>query len=68
MGIILSFLAKPLDKHGITLAHITYLPLVSIGIFRPLVLNIDLSWDIESFIALPSFYSCLKVNKVKFML
>ena len=27
MDIILSFLAKPVDKHGITLVHITYLPL-----------------------------------------
>ena len=27
MDIILSFLAKPQDKHGITLMHITYLPL-----------------------------------------
>ena len=27
MDIILLFLAKPLDKHGTTLAHITYPPL-----------------------------------------
>ena len=27
MDIILLFLAKPLDKHGITLVHITYTPL-----------------------------------------
>ena len=27
MDIILSFLAKPLDKHGITPVHITYPPL-----------------------------------------
>ena len=27
MDIILSFLAKPVDKHGITLVHITYPPL-----------------------------------------
>ena len=27
MDVILSFLAKPLDKHGITLVHITYPPL-----------------------------------------
>ena len=27
MDIILSFLAKPVDKHGITSVHITYLPL-----------------------------------------
>ena len=27
MDIILSFLAKPQDKHGITLVHITYSPL-----------------------------------------
>ena len=27
MDIILSFLAKPVDKHGITLAHVTYPPL-----------------------------------------
>ena len=27
MDIILSFLAKPVDKHGITLLHITYPPL-----------------------------------------
>ena len=27
MDIMLPFLAKPLDKHGITLVHITYLPL-----------------------------------------
>ena len=27
MGIILLFLAKPLDKHGITLMHMTYPPL-----------------------------------------
>ena len=29
MDIILSFLAKPLDKHGITLVHITYPPLIA---------------------------------------
>ena len=29
MDIILLFLAKPLDKHGITLVHITYPPLPS---------------------------------------
>ena len=28
MNITLSFLAKPQDKHGITLEHITYQPLV----------------------------------------
>ena len=28
LDIILSFLAKPVDKHGITLVHITYLPLM----------------------------------------
>ena len=28
MDIILSFLAKPVDKHCITLVHITYLPLL----------------------------------------
>ena len=27
MDIILSFLAKPVDKYGITLVHITYRPL-----------------------------------------
>ena len=27
MDIILSFLAKPVDKHGITMVHITYPPL-----------------------------------------
>ena len=27
MDIILSFLAKPLDKHGITPVHVTYPPL-----------------------------------------
>ena len=27
IDIILSFLAKPLDKHGVTLVHITYPPL-----------------------------------------
>ena len=29
MDIILLLLAKPLDKHGITLVHITYTPLVA---------------------------------------
>ena len=29
MDIILLFLAKPLDKHGTTLVHITYPPLIS---------------------------------------
>ena len=28
MDIILSFLSKPVDKHGITLVHITYPPLL----------------------------------------
>ena len=28
MDLILSFLAKSLDKHGIILVHITYLPLL----------------------------------------
>ena len=27
MDILLSFLTKPLDKHGVTLVHITYPPL-----------------------------------------
>ena len=31
MDIILPFLAKPLDKHSITLVHITYLPLLAIS-------------------------------------
>ena len=31
IDVILSFLAKPLDKHGITLVHITY-PLLEICI------------------------------------
>ena len=31
--IILLILAKPLDKHGITLVHITYPPLISVLIF-----------------------------------
>ena len=31
MDIILSFLAKPVDKHGITLVHITYPPLMNIA-------------------------------------
>ena len=30
MDIILTFLAKPVDKHGITLVHITYPPLLSL--------------------------------------
>ena len=30
MDIILLFLAKPLDKHGTTLVHITYPPLVNV--------------------------------------
>ena len=34
MDIILSFLAKPMDKHGITPVHITYLPL---GIYFPAI-------------------------------
>ena len=34
MDIILLFLAKPVDKHGITAVHITYPPLVSLFI-RP---------------------------------
>ena len=29
MDIIVSFLAKPVDKHGITLVHITYPPLLN---------------------------------------
>ena len=33
MDIILSILLKPLDKHGTTLVHITYLPLISVLIF-----------------------------------
>ena len=33
MDIILLILAKPLDKHGTTLVHITYPPLVSMIIF-----------------------------------
>ena len=32
MDIILSFLAKPVDKHGITLVHITYLPMPNLGV------------------------------------
>ena len=31
MDIILLFLAKPLDKHGTTLVHITYPPLIYMG-------------------------------------
>ena len=34
MDIILSFLTKPVDKHGITLVHITYPPL---GICLPAI-------------------------------
>ena len=33
MDIILLILAKPLDKHGTTLVHITYPPLISVSIF-----------------------------------
>ena len=33
MDIILLILAKPLDKHGTTLVHITYPPLISVLIF-----------------------------------
>ena len=32
-NIILLILAKPLDKHGTTLVHITYSPLISVLIF-----------------------------------
>ena len=32
MDVILLFLAKPLDKHGTTLVHITYPPLKSLEI------------------------------------
>ena len=34
MDIILSFLAKPVDKHGITLVHITYPPLVWVTVIK----------------------------------
>ena len=34
MDIIISFVAKPVDKHGITLVHITYPPL---GIYLPAI-------------------------------
>ena len=33
MDILLVILAKPLDKHGVTLVHITYPPMVSVLIF-----------------------------------
>ena len=33
MDIIVLILAKPLDKHGTTLVHITYPPLISVSIF-----------------------------------
>ena len=33
MDIILLILAKPLDKQGATLVHITYPPLISVSIF-----------------------------------
>ena len=32
MEIVLLYLARPLHKHGITLAHITYSPLVLISL------------------------------------
>ena len=39
MDIILSFLAKPVDKHGITLVHITYPPLGVEVFFEPRTLE-----------------------------
>ena len=36
MDIILLILAKPLDRHGTTLVHITYPPLISVLIFAML--------------------------------
>ena len=41
IDIILSFLAKPVDKHGITLVHITYPPLRASGVLNSHKLRIQ---------------------------
>ena len=44
MDITLSFLAKSLDKHGITLVHITYPPLDSTGGLKLVEQTLQFVW------------------------
>ena len=57
MDIILSFLAKPVDKHGITLVHITYPPLVAEVVNRSLKADCT-DFTIRPIIVNPISVSC----------
>ena len=56
MDVILLILAKPLDKHGTTPVHITYLPLISVLIFV-------IVWEIFTHIVGKHFFYSLYLSR-----
>ena len=64
MDIILSFLAKSVDKHSITLVHITYLPLISSQMAEFLLFFRAKSCEVSSVILLP--WQQLKMQQTGF--
>ena len=59
MDLILLILAKPLDKHGTTLLHITYPSLINVlifAIFSEIFMHVVDKNVFLRFIALKSFY------------
>ena len=59
MGIILSFLAKPLDKHGTTPVHITYPPLETLAQYVMQIVKLQVG-----IISLDALY-CKSIVKMK---